>query len=1082
MTGGVTKAVTIPQSPNTMTMQFLFNPAAGDWTAKWCGSNAPNYDRNVNQKYTGGAFYCSGCGWAENLRCPVQTNYYYTLIIGKNASSNNDMSVLETSYNPIDIVSVTQSPASNVSSSEFVTVTLTLSGVKNANEHIYVRYTTDSWVTSSCIEITSFVSNQGTATIPAQAAGTTVSYYALSSIDDTPNAADIDYLTLRLNNNNNANYSYKVGEITWCNLQSPSSGTCVAGGTYMVYAQVYAPGLTDAASQGTGITSWIGYSTSNTDPSTWTNWVVATYNPVTGNNDEYQANIGLPLSPGTYYYASRFQLGNGPYHYGGYNSGEWNGTTNISGTLTVTAAPTVTLQTTSAPAGTVSVDISMTNFPNVGSLQWSINYNPTVLEIISVTDCNQPYVCDSNSSWFISAPGIITMVWGDEGFVANGKIAQLNFNYTGAGCTDIIWSDSPTPRLVADEIGQEYSGIVWVNGQVCPCGSSIWWTGAANTNWDNTDNWSCNAIPTNTNDVTISSTSNLPIVGSQGTALCRNITIDAGASVTLSSGSNLTIYGNWLNTGSSEVGEGTVILSGTTAQTIYGVTNFENLTLNNPAGANLNGNTGVKGVLTLSQGNLAAGNFLTLLSTASKTALIAGTGSGSISGDVTMQRYMPNRRGYHYYSSPFNGASRDEFLNELGTIYSDYPYVGFDTTQTVTPFPNFYLYNEAYTEPTISIGWDAATTTLETMRGYCINFGASGGSLTTDITGAVNSGSLSIPVTNTPSGNALADGWNLVGNPYPSPIDWGATPGWTKTNVEDGIYYFKATSQYYGTYSSFAGGIGVPNTTTGIIPSMQGFFVKATGAGTLGVTNNVRVNAQPTFYKSSSTIYPLLRLAGYQTQNPTKADETVIYFNPQATNNFDGSYDAYKMMNNDPAYPNLYTSYNGSSSLSINAMPPLSNTDVVVPLGYLTKTNGSFTIDATEILNFDPSQHIYIEDNQTSTLQDLTLNPVYTFTTTANAPQYRFFIRFSPTIITGIGENSVSFVNAWSSGKDIYVNYSNTTMQKAIISVYDMLGQQVISDEHQGSNTFRYTMDKPGYYIVNVISGSDTFQKKIIIM
>jgi len=73
-------------------------------------------------------------------------------------------------------------------------------------------------------------------------------------------------------------------------------------------------------------------------------------------------------------------------------------------------------------------------------------------------------------------------------------------------------------------------------------------------------------------------------------------------------------------------------------------------------------------------------------------------------------------------------------------------------------------------------------------------------------------------------------------------------------------------------------------------------------------------------------------------------------------------------------------------------------------------------------------------------------------------------------------------VDAWSAGKVIYVCHSSTTLLKAILSVYDMLGQQVINDELKGSSTFRYTIDKPGCYIVNIVSGSDTFQKKIIIM
>ncbi len=125
--------------------------------------------------------------------------------------------------------------------------------------------------------------------------------------------------------------------VDYCNLQFPGTATITLPGTATIYAQVYKAGLTDITSgQAPGITAWIGYSSSNTNPNDagWT-WVPATFNIESGNNDEYKADIGGGLAPGTYYYASRFQLGAGPYRYGGFSGGFWDGSTNISGVLTI---------------------------------------------------------------------------------------------------------------------------------------------------------------------------------------------------------------------------------------------------------------------------------------------------------------------------------------------------------------------------------------------------------------------------------------------------------------------------------------------------------------------------------------------------------------------------------------------------------------------------------------------------------------------------------------------------------------------------------------------------------------------------
>ncbi len=136
--------------------------------------------------------------------------------------------------------------------------------------------------------------------------------------------------------------AYENGQIpaslNFCNLSSPANATIMEGQSVAVYAKVYQPGVTDSPGQGAGIQAWIGWHNANTDPSTWTNWVSATYVEDSSGYDKYVANIGSNLVTGTYYYASRFQITGGPYQYGGYSSsggGFWDGTNNVSGVLTV---------------------------------------------------------------------------------------------------------------------------------------------------------------------------------------------------------------------------------------------------------------------------------------------------------------------------------------------------------------------------------------------------------------------------------------------------------------------------------------------------------------------------------------------------------------------------------------------------------------------------------------------------------------------------------------------------------------------------------------------------------------------------
>jgi hypothetical protein len=316
---------------------FTSGPEANPWGNKWANVTVA---MNTLQTYVKES--------PTDNSITVVNGKWYTMNWKDNGYSNTEAIFMETSAEPVQLLSVSE-PV-DVIENEAVVVTVTTNLTKSAEEIIYVRYTTNAWSTSALLTVT-MTGTSGTATIPGQAEGTTVEYYAFSSTV-TGITANYDLYSIRINNDNGANYSYVVGGtpipiITWANLQWPPNGTVEPGEAFEVYAQVLAPGITEPEGQGTGITAWIGYSTTNTDPSTWTNWVAATYNTDAGNNDEYKADIGSVITEeGTYYYASRFKLNDGDYVYGGYaasGGGFWDGTNNVSGVLTVSIIPPPTV-------------------------------------------------------------------------------------------------------------------------------------------------------------------------------------------------------------------------------------------------------------------------------------------------------------------------------------------------------------------------------------------------------------------------------------------------------------------------------------------------------------------------------------------------------------------------------------------------------------------------------------------------------------------------------------------------------------------------------------------------------------------
>ena len=553
-------------------------------------------------------------------------------------------------------------------------------------------------------------------------------------------------------------------------------------------------------------------------------------------------------------------------------------------------------------------------------------------------------------------------------------------------------------------------------------------------------------------------------------ASSQGLIIPSGSYV-IQQGGNLIMGQDWTNNGSFTQNAGTVVFSGSSQNLSGSATTFKHLTISSRSTTAITTTAHTITDILKTNGTLNADNKLTLLSSTTKTALVDGASTGA-ANDIVMQRYLSSGFGYKYFSSPFQASTVNEFSDEIDL-------------GSAGDFPGVHGYDETLN----STGWvyyNNSSNTLTPLRGYAVQFGTSSSPLTVDIAGDANNGSVSINLFN--NNNTYTQGFNLVGNPYPSPIDWDATSGWTRTNIDDAVYYFDASNsdQYGGTYSSYINGVSSDGIADNIIPAMQAFFVHVTDgsypvSGSLGMDNNVRVNTfNPAFHKLDPSQSPLLRIAA-TFAGGKKNDAAVIYFDTDASMGFDLELDAMKMMNTDAAVPNLYVLPGSGVKMSICGMPDPADSINMVPLGLETAKDGDVQFKINDMDNIPSGLNIYLTDAKTKTIQDVRINPVYQTTLAKGKHDSRFSIVFSKNPLSD-SLFAPHSLNAYSSNGKIFVYLNLLTGEKGTLVVVNTLGQVIARHELNGFGYHEIPASySSGIYIVSFYANSNVYSKKLFL-
>jgi hypothetical protein len=482
---------------------------------------------------------------------------------------------------------------------------------------------------------------------------------------------------------------------------------------------------------------------------------------------------------------------------------------------------------------------------------------------------------------------------------------------------------------------------------------------------------------------------------------------------------------------------GTVALSGSSgAQTIN---SSSILTINNINASNTSASPGVivessqnlKGVLTLASNvnvdtdgssNAVVFKLLSTADSPTQDASIATLPSGAqISGKVTVQRFMSkegfnSNRVYRYISSPLSNGTVADLQQEI-------PVTGTFTGRSscsgcTSSSPSLYYYHEPVVTDTdyngianlhdgyIDFPNIANSETFQTGKGYALYVrGNILSSTLWDLRGNINTGNVtpvSLPVTYTSSGTLENDGWNLVGNPFPSTIDWSSLSGWTKTNLESSIY---VTDNASATGVRFATWNGVVGTNGGsrYIATGQGFWVKANGGGAPGLQadENVKVAGTQTNFFREIQSSNLLRVTLSQ---GTVRDETVIHFRDDANAGFDSHADARKLPND---FVNISSVLEDGRKVAINSLSAANCTELIA-LSVDNVKPGNYTLQFGDVGTFDEAIAITLVDNFLNRTHNIR-NGSYNFSVTTASATFgtsRFALSFSgPTLDSTVVAN-----------------------------------------------------------------------------
>jgi len=324
--------------------------------------------------------------------------------------------------------------------------------------------------------------------------------------------------------------------------------------------------------------------------------------------------------------------------------------------------------------------------------------------------------------------------------------------------------------------------------------------------------------------------------------------------------------------------------------------------------------------------------------------------------------------------------------------------------------------------------------------------------------------------------NYAVRGFNMLGNPYPSGLDWqtawSGTSGFIRTNIGPTIWVFNPVTYQYDTYmlTSTSGGTATGNGSR-YIAAGQGFIVQATATGAsltideyAKTTQNnngsvgkvsVPAGANPTgayLLMSKAPIYDAvpqsLRLK--MSLDSISFDDIFIGFNSSASPNYNYNEDAAYLPGIGAAV-GLASISSDNVQLSVNTLPLPNQVSREIKLFVTARQSGSYTMNRTALDAIPELYEVWLMDKYKKDSVNLRNSASYAFginladTASFGTNRFSVVIRQNPVLSLRL----LSFTGAktangsqlvWTTKNE--ANYTHFTVERSIDggNTFDVIG------------------------------------------